>query len=239
MAVTDDAIESIKQMIHNGELSAGDRLPKETDLAERLGLSRNSLREAVKALSLIGVLDVRQGDGTYVTELDVRLLINALGFVVDFHRDDTVGQFLEVRRLLEPAAAAAAARNMTQKQVDELEAILDEVGDEPAVEDLVSSDIAFHRRIAEASGNPVLSALLNGIAGPTQRARTWRGLTQEHAVDRTLEEHRAILAAIRAGDATAAEAWANVHIVAVQTWLANALDADDGSRGQLSPSPHA
>ena len=95
----------------------GDRLPKEADLAERLGLSRNSLREAVKALSLIRVLDVRQGDGTYVTSLEPDLLLDALSFVVDFHRDDTVLQFLEVRRILEPAATAMAAERMTDEDI--------------------------------------------------------------------------------------------------------------------------
>jgi DNA-binding FadR family transcriptional regulator len=72
---TDDAIASIKQMIVTGELRPGDRLPREPDLAERLNLSRNSLREAVRALSLIRVLDVRQGDGTYVTDLDPTTLL--------------------------------------------------------------------------------------------------------------------------------------------------------------------
>ncbi|MFF4829384.1 FadR/GntR family transcriptional regulator, partial [Streptomyces sp. NPDC001312] len=104
MPVTDEAIEKIKAMIVEGELRPGQRLPKEAELAERLGLSRNSLREAVKALSLIRVLDVRQGDGTYVTSLEPDLLLDALGFVVDFHQDDTVLDFLEVRRILEPAA---------------------------------------------------------------------------------------------------------------------------------------
>ncbi|MDP9209413.1 MAG: GntR family transcriptional regulator, partial [Actinomycetota bacterium] len=70
MAVTDEAIGKIKDMIVSGELGPGDRLPREADLAERLGLSRSSLREAVRALSLIRVLDVRQGDGTYVTSLE-------------------------------------------------------------------------------------------------------------------------------------------------------------------------
>src|SRR4029079_15236830 len=97
-----------KEMIVSGELGPGARLPKEADLAERLGLSRNSLREAVRALSLINVLDVRQGDGTYVTSLELHLLLDAMSFVVDFHRDDTVLQFLEVRRILEPAATALA-----------------------------------------------------------------------------------------------------------------------------------
>src|SRR5947208_12487031 len=108
-------------MIVTGELGPGDRLPKENDLAERLGLSRNSLREAVKALSLIRVLDVRQGDGTYVTSLAPQLLLDALSFVVDFHRDDTVLEFFEVRRILEPAATALAAQRMTDEDVDALQ----------------------------------------------------------------------------------------------------------------------
>src|SRR5882672_12110995 len=107
-------------MITSGELKPGDRLPREADLAQRLGLSRNSLREAVRALALIRVLDVRQGDGTYVTSLEPALLLDALTFVVDFHRDDTVLEFLEVRRILEPAATALAAQRMTDEQVARL-----------------------------------------------------------------------------------------------------------------------
>jgi GntR family transcriptional repressor for pyruvate dehydrogenase complex len=69
LAVTDEAIEKIKAMITSGALRAGDRLPREADLAADLGLSRSSLREAVRALSLVNILDVRRGDGTYVTSL--------------------------------------------------------------------------------------------------------------------------------------------------------------------------
>src|SRR5918992_4792486 len=124
MAVTDEAIEKIKGMIVSGEMRPGDRLPREADLAERLGLPRNSLREAVKALSLIRVLDVRQGDGTYVTSLSPNLLLDAMAFVVDFHRDDTVLHFLEVRRIIEPAAAAMAAVQMTDDAIEKLEQIM-------------------------------------------------------------------------------------------------------------------
>src|SRR4051794_23886901 len=85
VALTDEAIERIKGMIVSGELRPGDRLPKEADLAIRLGLSRSSLREAVRALSLIRVLDVRQGDGTYVTSLRPEVLLDTVGFVLDFH----------------------------------------------------------------------------------------------------------------------------------------------------------
>src|SRR6202043_1320907 len=96
VAVTDEAIEKIKSMIVSGTLRAGDRLPREADLAAELGLSRSSLREAVRALSLVNILDVRRGDGTYVTSLEPRLLLEALSFIIDFHRDDTVLELLPV-----------------------------------------------------------------------------------------------------------------------------------------------
>ena len=119
MAVTDEAIEKIKAMITSGALRAGDRLPREADLAADLGLSRSSLREAVRALSLVNILDVRRGDGTYVTSLEPRLLLEALSFIVDFHRDDTLLEFLRVRRILEPAATAMAAERITEEESDE------------------------------------------------------------------------------------------------------------------------
>src|SRR3954452_17728125 len=149
-------------MIVSGELGPGDRLPREADLAERLGLSRNSLREAVRALSMIRVLDVRQGDGTYVTSLDPTVLLDALSFVVDFHRDDTVLQFFEVRRILEPAATALAALRMADSDIEKLQALLDELGPEPTVDALVANDLEFHRQIAAGAGNGVLCSLIEG-----------------------------------------------------------------------------
>ncbi|MGW1225783.1 FadR/GntR family transcriptional regulator [Streptomyces sp. NPDC001478] len=223
MAVTDEAIEKIKEMIVSGALRPGDRLPKESELAAELGLSRNSLREAVRALSLIRILDVRQGDGTYVTSLDPQLLLEALSFVVDFHRDDTVLEFLAVRRILEPAATAMAALRIEEERIDALAAQLDALGAHPSVEELVAGDLEFHRSIVSASGNAVLCSLLDGLSGPTTRARVWRGLTQEDAVSRTLHEHRAILAALRDRDAEAARSWATVHVASVEQWLRSTL----------------
>ncbi|MEU1790639.1 FadR/GntR family transcriptional regulator [Streptomyces sparsogenes] len=223
MAVTDEAIEKIKGMIVSGALRPGDRLPKESELAAELGLSRNSLREAVRALSLIRILDVRQGDGTYVTSLDPQLLLEALSFVVDFHRDDTVLEFLAVRRILEPAATALACARISDATLDALDSQLDALGPEPSVEELVDCDLDFHRGIVQASGNSVLCSLLDGLSGPTTRARVWRGLTQEDAVGRTLREHRAIVAALRDRDAEAARSWATVHIASVEQWLRSTL----------------
>ncbi|WP_214409474.1 FadR/GntR family transcriptional regulator [Sphaerisporangium fuscum] len=223
MAVTDAAIDKIKGMIVSGELAPGARLPKEADLAERLGLSRNSLREAVRALALINVLDVRQGDGTYVTSLEPRLLLDALTFVVDFHRDDTVLEFFQVRRILEPAATAMAATSMGPDDIEELRAILDALPEDPSVEQLVANDLEFHQRIARGSGNTVLCSLIESLSGPTTRARIWRGLTQEGATAKTREQHTAIYEAIATHQPDIARAWATVHIAGVEEWLRRAL----------------
>jgi GntR family transcriptional repressor for pyruvate dehydrogenase complex len=223
MALADEAIVKIKQMIISGELRPGDRLPREAALAERLGLSRNSLREAVKALSVIRVLDVRQGDGTYVTSLEPHLLLDALGFVVDFHSDDAVMHFFEVRRILEPAATALAAERMPVVEIEKLQATLDEPGPEPSIETLVANDLEFHRRIAAGAGNPVLCSLVEGMSGPTTRARIWRGLTQEGAVARTVAQHQSIVDAIAARQPELARAWALVHVADVEDWLRRTL----------------
>ncbi|MGV9253182.1 FadR/GntR family transcriptional regulator [Streptomyces sp. NPDC003697] len=223
MAVTDEAIEKIKAMIVSGALRPGDRLPRESELAAELGLSRNSLREAVRALSLIRVLDVRQGDGTYVTSLAPHLLLEALSFVVDFHRDDTVPEFLAVRRILEPAATAMAAARISEGQLDALTARLDALGMRPSTAELAAFDVEFHRGIARCSGNSVLCSLLDGISGPTARARALRDPTREDAAGRMLREHRAILQALRDRDAEAARSWATVHIASVEQWLRGTL----------------
>ena len=223
MALTDEAIEKIKAMIVSGTLRPGDRLPKEAALAADLGLSRSSLREAVKALSLVNILDVRRGDGTYVTSLEPPVLLEALSFIVDFHRDTSVLEFLRVRRILEPAATAMAAERITPEESDGLRRLLDSLGPAPDAEELVANDLEFHRRIAACSGNSVLCSLLETLSRPTARARVWRGLTQPDAIARTLAEHRAILDALTAHDPEVARSWSTVHIASVEQWLASVL----------------
>jgi GntR family transcriptional regulator, transcriptional repressor for pyruvate dehydrogenase complex len=223
VAVTDEAILKIKAMILSGELGPGDRLPPEKELSEALGLSRSSLREAVKALAIIRVLDVRRGDGTYVTSLSPSLLLDAMSFVVDIHRDDSVLELFEVRRILEPAAVALAAPRMTAADIAHLRGVVAEVDGTTSADDLVANDMVFHRYIAERAGNAYLTSLLDTLSSSTVRARVWRGLTEEGAVTRTLTEHRAIVDALEAGDAGLASAQATVHISGVMQWLRRAL----------------
>lgn len=224
MAVTDEAINRIKGMILSGELAPGDRLPPEKELGERLGLSRNSLREAVKALEVIRVLDVRRGDGTYVTSLEPDLLLEALSFAVDLHSDRSVLEMFEVRRMLEPRAAAVAARVLGPAEVAELRAEVDRITLETSVDELVRHDSAFHRDIVRASGNRYLSGLVESLSGQTVRARFWRGLTQRGAVGRTIEEHRSIIDAVERGDAELASALMTSHIAGIESWLRDAVE---------------
>ncbi|WP_394832224.1 FadR family transcriptional regulator [Pendulispora rubella] len=223
VAVTDEAIEKIKEMIVSGQWRPGDRLPKEADLAAQLGLSRNSLREAVRALSQLRILDVRQGDGTYVTSLKPQLLLDAVSFAVEVHRDGSVLEFFEVRRVLEPAAAAMAATRMPEEEIELLRAHLLQVRPDSSVDELVANDLEFHKRIAEASGNSVLCSLINGLASPTLRGRIWRGVNDEGSWERTQSEHRAILDAISARQPDVARAWVAVHIAGVEQWLRKVL----------------
>lgn len=222
MAVTDTAILRIREMILSGELAPGDRLPPEKDLSERLGLSRNSLREAVKALDLIGVLDVRRGDGTYVTSLQPGLLLEAMSFVVDLHTDKTVLEMLEVRRILEPAAAAIAAMRMDAATAQTLEELIERAHASSSIEDLVSHDLEFHQSIVESTGNEYFSRLNETLSSSTVRARVWRGITQVGAVERTIAEHRGILAALRHRDSELASALMLVHVSGVEQWLREA-----------------
>lgn len=231
MAVTDEAISKIRNMIASGEIKPGQRLPREADLAVRLGLSRSSLREAVRALELVRILDVRHGDGTYVTSLSSDALLDAVGFIIDFLHDTSVLEFLELRRILEPAASARAAIRIDDIGLAELEEVLARVTENSSVDELVDSDLMFHRRIAAAAGNSVLSSLIESLSGPTHRVRTWRGLTQQDALARTLREHDAIFRAIRNRDADLARNWTAVHIAGVEEWLRSTLQPPNESGG--------
>ena len=113
-----------------------------------------------------------------MTSLEPPVLLEALSFIVDFRRDTSVLEFLRVRRILEPAATAMPAERVTADDIDGLRKLLDSLGPEPAVEDLVATDMEFHRRIAACSGNSVRCSLLETLSGPTTRARIWRGLTR-------------------------------------------------------------
>jgi DNA-binding FadR family transcriptional regulator len=176
----------------------------------------------VRALSTINILDVKQGDGTYVTSLEPQILLDNLTFVVDFHRDDSVLEFLRVRRILEPAAAAMAAQEIDEATVAALQRVVDASSPEAEPEELFALDAEFHRLIGVASGNSVLASLIEGLSGPTNRARIWRGRTEVGAQERTVREHQAILDALAAHAPDVAHAAMVGHVAGVENWLRKA-----------------
>lgn len=239
MAVTDEAINGIKQMILSGQVGPGEKLPKETELATRFGLSRSSLREGVRALILAGVLKTRQGDGTYVTSLEPHNLLEAMGLAVDFMRTNNLVELFEVRRLIEPAATALATARMTPDGLSRLLESLRRMDAAETVEDLVEADDGFHGEISAATGNAALAAFLQNLYGRTMRARIWRGLAQEDAVQRTKVSYRAIYEAIFSRDAELARAAATMHIVEVESSFRRLPEPRDGVFAAGASGPDA
>lgn len=224
MSVTEDAILEIKRLIISGRIGPGEKLPKESELAAQLGLSRTSLREAVRALALIGVLNTRQGDGTYVTGLGPQLLLEATSFVADFLQDQrALLELLEVRRLLEPTATALAAVRISELELARLLECRRRMDSASTVAELVEADDEFHDVIVDATGQATLASLIKSLAGRTLRARIWRGLADEGALEQTKRAHAAIHKAIEARDAELARAAATMHITEVEFWFRSRL----------------
>jgi len=220
MSLADQAVVRIRQLIQAGELQPGAKLPPEQQLSTDLGVSRNLVREAVRALVVARVLEIRRGEGTFVTSLEPALLLEGVGVAVELLRGDTVLEITEVRRLFEPVATALAATRISADQLaevhDHLEAMRAAADD---IERLTHHDVAFHHAVIAATGNQTLTTLLSGISGQTLRARVWRGLVDDNAASRTLAEHEAIYAALAAGDAALANAAALLHVDTTERWL--------------------
>ena len=230
MSLTDKAIAQIRELIQSGELAPGSKLPPEPQLAAQLGLSRNLMREAVKVLAVAQVLEVRRGDGTYVTSLQPDLLLGGLVGAVELLQGDTrtLLDLMEVRRLFEPVATALAATRIGAQGLAEVErhlAAMREARDD--VELLNKHDAAFHRAVVGATGNQTLASLLDGISSRTVRARVWRGMIDGNAAERTLAEHEAIYRALVARDGPLAQAAALLHVSNTESWLREHLETND------------
>jgi GntR family transcriptional repressor for pyruvate dehydrogenase complex len=224
MALTDEAITKLRGMIQSGELAPGDRLLPENQLAVQMGISRSGVREAVKVLEAARVLEVRRGDGTFVTSLAPKLLLEGVGFAVELLQGDTLLEVMEVRRLLEPAATGLAAQRIADEQLDELAVALQnmrDTADDPEL--LMQADITFHRIVIASTGNETLTSLLDGLAGRTVRARIWRGLVLGSVTQATIDEHRAIYDALRGRDPFLAQSAALLHVNTSEAWLRTIL----------------
>src|SRR5919109_2814142 len=209
---TDQAIAKIKELISSGEFTAGARLPTERELTQRFGVSRSSLREAVRALTLVGVLEPKVGDGTYVTTLEPKFLLTGIGFVSDLANAESLLEIHQVRRILESEATRLATPRLGEADFTRLAECLQRMETADTATAFMEADTAFHRVILAACGNATLASLIQNLSSSTLRARMWQSLVARGAIEATLASHWSIYNALLARDAETAAAADVMHL---------------------------
>ncbi len=205
----EDIVELFKKKIEDGELRAGDRLPTERELVEQLGVSRTSVREALRAMELVGLIESKVGEGTFIKSSGIdEAILRVTGGVHDERR---VLEMYEVRVLLEPYAARVAAKNRTQTQLRDMRRAIDSMRDEiTAGERGQHGDIRFHGSIAEAAGNSILIGILGAFAEALGSSIAVAN-AHVHAAD-IIAEHQKMFDAIEEHDEAGAERLMHAHI---------------------------
>ena len=206
MTAVEQISEALRTAVAHGDYPPGDRLPSERELAERLGVSRPAVREAIGQLVEGGVLESRRGSGTYVAAVDVE-------------------DVFAVRLRLEPLAAGLAATQRTAGATKEMRELLGALRASLAdARRFAAVDVELHRAIAAASGNPVLIGILARLTDLTMLSRDVSS-TAAAARRSTLADMRAVVGAIRASDPEGAEKAMARHLATVQEFAREAPPA--------------
>ena len=232
----EDVVSRLREMIQQGELQPGDRLPPERDLAKQLGISRPTLRAGIRTLSAVGVLKSKQGAGTFVVEAAASPALdsNPLRLLASLHGFSSAEMF-EARLLLEMAIAGLAAERATS---DHLAALAEELAemfatlDEP--EEYLVHDMRFHQTIAAASGNRIITTLMNMVVSILFDVRS-KTVYRAHDLKESAEMHRQIFRAIREGNIEAARLTMRDHLLLAQKAQAEELAEtfSDGNNGNV------
>jgi GntR family transcriptional repressor for pyruvate dehydrogenase complex len=232
--IYEEIVRQVKAMIAEGRLKGGDRLPPERDLAEKFVVSRTSVREALRALESLGLVEIRPGEGTFVREASVEALIEPLALLMVSQRE-AIGELFEARRLLEPSLAALAATRATPEEIQEMERILEEQAKEVmSGRTGLQQDAAFHAAIGAAAHNRAITRIAHGIMDLLTQSRE-DSLNTPGRPTRSHEDHRRILAAIAGRDADAARRAMLDHLEAVET-LVLGPDAVSATRRGRAPA---
>ena len=161
--------EQIQKLILSGKVKPGDKLPSERELGEMLKVSRNSIREALRSLEILGIIECRQGGGNYI-KLDISSgLIEPLSIMFQLH-GGSIMDILEARRAMESEAAALAAKRHSPRQASELKTIMEKTKTAKSEAENIRLDKEFHLRIAEYSGNVLLLSFLTAISSLLERS---------------------------------------------------------------------
>lgn len=210
-----EIVRQVKQMIAEGRLKSGDQLPPERDLAEKFLVSRTSVREALRALESLGLIEIRPGEGTFVREVSVESLIEPLALIMTSQRE-AIHELFEARRLLEPAIAALAASRATPEEIQEMERILEEQAKEIAAGKTgLPQDAQFHAAIGTAAHNRAITRIAHAVMDLLTQSRE-ESLNTPGRPNRSHQDHRRILAAIAARDERLARQAMLDHLEAVE-----------------------
>jgi GntR family transcriptional repressor for pyruvate dehydrogenase complex len=214
--------KQVERLIVNGVLKPGDRLPPERELAVKFGVGRSTVRDAIRTLEVIGILESRQGHGTVVRDVSPDALVVPLASLL-VRKREMVAELLDVRRMLEPGLAARAAANATAEEIAHLEDVLRRQADklsrgEPAIEE----DSEFHYGIARAARNGVVLRVLDVLMDLLRESRT-RSLQVPGRLERSYAGHRRVLRAIKRHDAKAAEGAVRQHLKEIEEILMRQL----------------
>jgi GntR family transcriptional repressor for pyruvate dehydrogenase complex len=207
--------EQIRRLISEGSLKPGDLLPPERELVAKLGVGRSSIRDAVRTLEVMGILEPRQGHGTVVRDLSADALVVPLSLVLTRKRE-LVTELLDVRRMIEPGLAARAAKNATAEELAHMAEILERHEAKlRRSEEAMDEDSDFHYAIALAARNSVVLRVLDVLMDLLRESRS-RSLQVPGRPQRSFDGHRRILRALQKRDAKAAEAAVRRHLKEIE-----------------------
>jgi GntR family transcriptional regulator, transcriptional repressor for pyruvate dehydrogenase complex len=210
-----EIVRQVKAMIAEGRLKSGDQLPPERDLAEKFVVSRTSVREALRALESLGLVEIRPGEGTFVREVSVESLIEPMALVMVSQRE-AIAELFEARQMIEPALAALAARRATPEELSEMDRILEEQAKEVAAGRTgLEQDAEFHAAIGAAAHNRAITRIAHAVMDLLRQSRE-ESLNTPGRPTRSHEDHRRLLAAIRGRDEVAARQAMIDHLQAVE-----------------------
>src|SRR4029077_7576437 len=204
--------QQIEESIVKGDLKPGDQLPAERDLAQRFGVSRTAVREAVKALREKGLVEAYSGRGTFITDGTSQAVRHSLDLMVKIGQAEGSTQLAEVRAILEPEIAALAAVRIQEPELAtmrEAVAVMDRAGNDPDAS--MEADLDFHLAPAEAAANPIILSLIDSIVGLLREQRL-RIFQVEGGPERGQYHHKRILEAVERHDAVAAREAMKAHL---------------------------
>src|SRR5689334_19387766 len=210
-----EIVDQIQQQIVSGALKPGDQIPAERDLAERFGVSRTAVREAIKSLTEKGLIEVFVGRGTFVTNLSPDRVVESMTLLLR-NEPHNIASLQEARELLEVPTARLAALRRTDAQLARLRAISAELEEERSISPrLVDGDTEFHVELARATGNPVIVLLSQTIVALLRTERLYREDFDIARLPTALADHREITDAIADRDGERAAQAMSEHLARV------------------------